>query len=306
MKYKNIFFLVIFFIFNNNVYSNENKILFKVNNNIITSIDLLTQISYLKIFNPEIVKLDRNEIIEISKNTLIKMKIKENEILKNNLEATIEEEKLTKLIENTFLRIGIKNIKDFEEYLKKFNLELKDIKERIIIEYNWNELILRKYSQKIKIDRNKLKEEIINSNYKKNKSYLLYEILFKPRNNMASQLEEIKKTINDSGFKNAALIYSISDTSKEGGYVGWVNENALNDTIKNELLKLKKNDYSKPILTPSGFAILMYADTIEEEIEINIDEKIKELTIIRANNLLNQYSNLYFNKIKNDMVINEL
>lgn len=306
MKFKVIFFSLIFLFFNKNIYSLENKILVKVNNSIITSIDLLNEINYLKIFNPEIDKLSKNEIITISKNSLIKMKIKENEIFKNKLKTPIKNEELMKLIENIFFRIGIKNIREFEEYLEIYNLELEDIKEKIIIDYHWNQLILNKYSQKIKIDRNKLKEEIINSNYMKNKSYLLFEILFTSKNNMTSEFEKIKKTINESGFKNAALIHSISDTAKQGGYIGWVKENAINENIKNELLTLKKNEFSKPILTPSGFLILMYSDTKEEENKINLEEKIKELTIIRANNLLNQYSNLYFNKIKNDMEINEL
>lgn len=306
MKFKVIFFSLIFLFFNKNIYSLENKILVKVNNSIITSIDLLNEINYLKIFNPEIDKLSKNEIITISKNSLIKMKIKENEIFKNKLKTPIKNEELMKLIENIFFRIGIKNIREFEEYLEIYNLELEDIKEKIIIDYHWNQLILKKYSQKIKIDRNKLKEEIINSNYMKNKSYLLFEILFTSKNNMTSEFEKIKKTINESGFKNAALIHSISDTAKQGGYIGWVKENAINENIKNELLTLKKNEFSKPILTPSGFLILMYSDTKEEENKINLEEKIKELTIIRANNLLNQYSNLYFNKIKNDMEINEL
>ena len=64
--------ILIAIIFNLNLLVNkvsalENKILFKVNNNIITSIDIVEEIKYLKAINDKLININDNEMFEISK-----------------------------------------------------------------------------------------------------------------------------------------------------------------------------------------------------------------------------------------------
>ena len=98
-------YLIIFFILSLNANALENKIVYKVNNEIITSIDIDNEIKYLKILNPKINDLDNKTILEIGKNSIIREKIKQIEIRNNTKNLKIDEEYLNKLLENIYLRI---------------------------------------------------------------------------------------------------------------------------------------------------------------------------------------------------------
>ena len=118
--------------------------------------------------------------------------------------------------------------------------------------------------------------------------------------------EKILKDIELTGFKNAALIHSVSDSASVGGYIGWIKENNLNENIKNKVSNLKIGEFSKPILTSSGFLIIKVEDEKKYEIDFNLDREIKNLIQFKTNEQLNQFSRLYFNKVKKDIIFNEL
>ena len=123
---------------------------------------------------------------------------------------------------------------------------------------------------------------------------------------MNNKFEEISKVINDKGFDFAALKYSVSPTSTLGGKLDWINENSLNKNIKESLNNLEINDYTKPINVPGGFLILQINDIKNTEVDIDIEKEFKKLKNYEKNNQLNQYSKMYFNKIKKDLEISEL
>ena len=112
--------------------------------------------------------------------------------------------------------------------------------------------------------------------------------------------------IEQTGFKNAALIHSTSDTASTGGYIGWVNEDNLNKTIIDLIKKLDKGQYTKPIRTSGGFLIIKIDDIKEYEIEFDLNKKIKEVIEFKTNEQLDQFSKIYFNKIKKNLIFNEL
>ena len=64
-----IFFFITFF--QGYLNSMENKIIIKINDEIITSLDLEEEIKYLKALNPGLNKLNNKEIIEISKKSIL-------------------------------------------------------------------------------------------------------------------------------------------------------------------------------------------------------------------------------------------
>ncbi len=306
MKIKFII-IFIFFYFTSFASSIENKILFKINNEIITTLDIFNESKYLKSLNVEVKNLDDNQIFEIAKRSLIRNKIKKIEIINNNINYNIDEMFTDKLVERNFSKLGINNIKQFTVYIESFNLNIEEIKEKILIDALWNNLIFNKYSNKIKIDKNELEKEII-KNKSKLKSYLLYEILFNinNKNELQEKYETIKKTINDSNFQNAALKYSISESSKLGGKLGWIKENSINKNLRDKISKLNINEYSEPIFTAAGFLILMVKDKKETDNNINLKEELNKLIQIKTNQQFEQYSNIYFNKISKNYIINEL
>ena len=154
----------------NNLKALENKILFKVNNEIITTIDISDEINYLKSVNKEISKLENETIIEIAKNSLIKDRIKKIKKKKKINNLKIDTNYMDRLIQNTYTKIGIKNIEEFYTHLKYHNTTIEKIKEKLTLEVIWSQMIYSRYKNKIKIDREKIMLEV---SQKKNKKYLL-------------------------------------------------------------------------------------------------------------------------------------
>ena len=301
---KVIFIFYLFFL--NQSTAIENKILFKVNNKIITSIDVLNEINYLSLINSDFQKLDKQKIYEVSKNSLIREKIKEIDLKKQFVELKLNEEYLNDLIKNYSRRIGFKSSDDFSKELKKKNIKIDTVIKKITIEVFWNQLILDKFLKNVKIDEANIKKEL--QNQKIQREYLLSEILFgiETNNELDNKIKLIKKAISDEGFSKAALIHSISDTSNSGGKLDWINEASLNIKIKSALKNLEIGAHTEPILLPGGYLILKINDIKEVIKEINYEKEFEKVKRAKTNEQLNIMSNLYFNKIKKNIVINEL
>ena len=302
-----IYFALILFIINGYAYSIENKILVKIENEIITSIDIDNEYKYLLALNPGIKNLNEDDIIKFSKKSIIHEKIKKIEIEKNFNNPNIPPEFLEQILRSVYSKIGIESLDNFKKYLINKNINFKDVKNKLVIEALWNELILIKFSSKIKINEKKLKKKI-NDNNKFLKSYLFSEIFFdiSNLNNLNDKFLEITNVINNKGFDFAVLKYSISPTSKLGGKLDWINENSLNKNIKSAINNLKKNEFTKPIVVPGGFLILKINDIKNTKVEIDIEKEFIKLKNYEKNNQLNQYSKIYFNKIKKNLKISEL
>ena len=297
----------IFLIFITSSNSLENKILIKIENQVITSLDVNNEYKYLVALNPNLKNSKKKDVINLSKRSVLQEKIKKIEIEKNFKNPKIPQEFLDQIFQNVYSRIGLTSLDDFKKYLVGNNIDFENVKNKLEIEAIWNELILIKFSSKIKINEKELRKRI-NDNNKFLKSYLLSEISFEISNlkELDNKFEEISKVINDKGFEFAALKYSISSTSNLGGKIGWISENSLNKNIRAEIDNLKINDFTKPINIPGGFLILQINDVKNTEIQIDINKEFEKLENYEKNNQLNQYSKIYFNKIKKDLEISEL
>ena len=307
---KNRYLIIIALIFfTNNAYSfdTENKILIKIENEIITSLDIQNEYKYLIALNPDIKKSKQEDIIKLSKRSILQERIKKIEINKNFNNPKIPEKFLKQIMQNLYNRIGFSNIEDFKKYLMDNNIDFENVKKKLETEALWNELILIKFSSKVKIDKKELKERIKN-NDKFLKSYLLSEIYFEILNikELDNKFQEISKTINEKGFDFAALKYSVSPTANIGGKLDWINKNSLNKNIRLAINDLKINDFTKPINVPGGFLILQINDIKNTKIEIDIEKEFKKLENYEKNNQLNQYSKIYFDKVKKGLEISEL
>ena len=309
--FKNVRFLLflgfIFFIFNTNSNSLENRILVKIENQIITSLDVNNEYKYLVALNPSIKNSKKDDLLKLSKKSVLQEKIKKIEIDKNFNNPKIPQEFIDQILRNVYSRIGFNNLNDFKIYLINNNIDFENVKNKLIIEALWNELILIKFSSKIRINEKELRKRITD-NDSFLKSYLLSEIFFEVSNlkELDKKFNKISKEINNKGFDFAALKYSVSSTSNLGGKLDWINENSLNKNIRKELKNLEINDFTKPINVPGGFLILQINDIKNTKIEIDIEKELKKLEKYEKNNQLNQYSKIYFNKVKKDLEISEL
>ena len=301
------FFLLFLIFLSNNLYGLENKIELKINNEIVTSLDIKKEIRYLKALNPKINDLEENKIYQISKNSLIKEKIKKNEFLKNYKKIEVEQEIVDQFIENIFNNIGINSKNDFIKYLKKNNLNLKDVEKKIILEISWNRLIYSKFASQVKINESDLKRKLLNDKNNISRVYFLQEILFKVDNKseIKKKYNIIKESINNNGFEKTALLFSESNSAANGGSVGWVDETSLNPIILENIKNMNAGTYSNPIVIPGGFLILKIKELKTKKKEININEELERIIRTKTNEQLNQYSQIFYNKIKKDSKINE-
>ncbi len=301
-----IFTLCIYSLLIVNSFSIENKILFKVNNEIISTIDIFNEISYLKLINPNLKSVNKKDLYEIAKNSLIREHIKKIELIKNNIEINVNEDNLNTIKKNFFNRFEINSDKELKSFLKQANLDEKDIIKKLIIENLWNSLIVKKFIKDVKINEEKIKKEISKIEYQT--EYNLSELIFELSNNekIETKYNQIKDKIKKNSFEEIATLLSISESSKTGGKLGWIKENALNQSIKNELITLKSGDITKPLVIPGGILVLKINNKRKVKREIDVNKEIQLVIRNKTNEQLNQFSVLYFNRIKKDVFINEL
>ena len=225
----------------------------KLNNEIITTIDILNEVKYLTLVSDDFKKSDENLKIEVAKNSLVKEKIKKIGLNNLNINFQINDDIFEEIIRNNLNILNIKTIDDFNQYFQENNINPFLIREKILTDIMWKQYIYNNFKEKVKIDKKQIEKNILNK--KIQKEFLLAEILFSTenKNNLKKKLSLINKTIQEKNFSAAALKYSISDTSKNGGKLGWIKENALNKTIKNQLNLTKVGGITKPITVPEDF-----------------------------------------------------
>ena len=262
---------------------------------------------YLKILNPNLNQISDVEILNLAKRSLIKEIIKRKEIEKFK---TLDSDNsfIDNYLQNLYSKLNYNNESDFESDLKKKNnYSLNQVKEKIKIELLWNELIFSKYSNQLNIDRKELTLKINQLSNEIQKQYLLSEIIFKKQKDQSLEklIDQIKLSINDIGFNNTANIYSIAESSKFGGKVGWINENSLSQNIIKKLKLINENEYTDIIQIGNNYLILKIDQIKMSKIQINKDEELEKLIKFETNKQLNQFSRIYFDKSKINYSINE-
>ena len=300
--------LILFFLFAKPSLSETNVYIYlTVNEEIVTNYDIEKEVRYLEILNPNLASLDKENKFEIGKTSMINEIIKKKEI---NKIFDLEENNqfVDENFQSLYSKLGFDNEKDFQKELKKkLNYNIGEIKQKLKIEILWNELIYYKFKNQIEIDKKKLRSKVENLNNKLKKEYFLSEIIFEKEINeeLDSLINKIKTSISEIGFNNTANIYSISDTSKLGGKLGWIDENNLSELIFNELKKIDKGQFSNVIKIRNNFMILKIEDIRTNEISINKKEELDKMIKFETNKQLNQFSRIYFEKSKMNYIINE-
>ncbi len=304
---KYLLLIILLCCLNLNTLAIENKILFKIDSEIITSIQVYKYSRYLTALDENIKNLNNEEIFEFTKNLIVKEKIKKIKLKNEGIILDLDEKILDNYIKSIFSVRGINNFAQYKKFLENLEMNVDDMKEKLIINLLWNNLIFKKFSSNIKINKNNLKKQIKNQNNTNSISYLLSEIFFEASNvtEVKKKSKEINAYIERENFKKAALIYSKSDSAKDGGNIGWISTSALNKNILEAISKLRINDISNPISVPGGFLILKLDNKKLIKNDFNLDKEVEKLIKIKTNQQLTQFSNIYFNKVKKEILINE-
>jgi len=308
---KIILIFIFIMMFSYKAFSNDEfYIIYNVKNTLITNIDVKKESRYLIALNNQLKNLGENDIFNISKESILRENIKKIELLKYfKLDSNKKNPLIESYIKNFYQRLKLANKVEFKEFLKNNDLSITFIENKILIEILWNKLIFDKYQNQVKINEEKLKNEIqSNKSTQREKIYNLSEIVFEKNNQdtFEAKINKINESIKEIGFKNSANIYSISDSAKFGGEIGWIEEKQLSNIILKSLNNLVVGQYSAPIKTGSSFIVLKINEIKFDEKIINLDEELKIKIQYEKNRQLQQFSKIYYNKIKINTDIDEL
>jgi len=302
-----VLFLVFFSI--KKTFSIENKILLFVDNEIITSLDVYNEINYIETLNQNFKNLEKNISIEIAKNSLITEIIKKKIVLEYTNNLKIEKKYLEDPIIKIYNNLGFSDLDEISTYLDKSNINIEKVEEKISLEIFWKEFIYSKFADKVIIDRAEIKKNLENNQNKLINSYLLSELIFESvnRDDFDSKYNKIQSDIRDTGFKNAVLIHSISGSKKNNsGEIGWLSETSINPKILDVVKKLSIGETTEPIIIPGGYLIIKLDDLKKiKEKKGDIENEVNKIVLNKTNEQLNNFSNIYFNKIKKEFIINE-
>ena len=216
---------------------------------------------------------------------------------------------LNTFLENLYLTLNLNNLNEFEIFLNEYDLTVKDVKKKIEIDHYWNKLIFEKYKDQLDIDKDAIMEKISKKEKIKDKKiYKLSEIIFEKDQNtsLEDKVNNIIESINEIGFKNTANLYSVADSNKFGGNIGWVEEISLSNKISKILNKTDLGNYTETIKVGVNFLILKIDDIKFENTEIDIKKEFTKIYNFEVDRKLKQFSKIYFNKIKLNTNINEL
>ena len=305
---KTIILVLILFLLNNYSYSKINlQIVMKVNDQIITTYDLEKERSYLLALNPKLKEIGENDLLKLAKKSIIKEMIRKSEILKYK-ELSLKNAQIDNILNNIIQNLNFSDLTQFENYLSDFNISINDIKEKIEIENEWKNLIYARYSKSIKIDHNYLINKIEKiSEEEFSLEYNLSEIVFTKKQNISleEQSKKIIESIEINGFENTANLYSLTDSSKAGGRIGWVKKNNLSVEINSELENLKTNSYTNPIKIGNNYLILKINDMKEVAVEFDKKKELDRMIMSETSKQLDKFSNIFYNKIKLNSSISE-
>jgi len=295
------------FTFNFNLANSKVFIKAKVNNQIITNIDVKNEKNYLLALNPNLRNISEVNINRYAIDSLINEKIKKIEIEKR-FEILQNEKIIRKIISDLYSKIGISDLEAFKEYLINYGINLELVKSKISIEVAWNDYIINKFNNIVIVDEAKIRKKINQLSEKSSvENILLSEIIFtiKESENLENKFLIIKNSINNIGFDETAKIYSVADSKKNGGKIGWVYKSQLSNKISNQLDKINIGEFTKPITTPGGFIILKIIDKKDQFLEIDKNKQFKKALNFEKNRQLTMYSTLHYKRIYNKAVINE-
>ena len=296
-----IFFILIFGFFTGNLLAKKIEILYKVENHPITNKDIAKEIYYLLMLNDQLKTIDKEELIQYATKSIIKEKVKKNEILKN-FKFGGNEQLIERQVNSLLNNLNLNEI-EFENLLNSLDISIDYLKEKIEIELMWNKLIYALYKDKVVINeldiRKKIKKDLENPSNFLNE-YLLHEILFSSK--QASDLEnsktKIEKSIQEIGFENTANILSEAPASKLGGNIGLIKENLLTKKVFDNIKNLKIGAYTNPINVPGGQLFLFLKDKRKTRLELSFEKEFEKTLKNEQNRQLDQYSSIYYKKIE--------
>ena len=304
MKIKNYFFIILLTLFFDSfVLAKNTKILVKIESEIITNFDVQNKIiSSLILAKKEVNQANINNFKKASLENLIQNRLKKIELKRYNIK------KDDKQINSYLNSISSNNIENLKNIFESYDLDFKEFTDEIDVEFRWRKFIYQMYKKKINIKPEDVAQEI-SDNLKKKNNIIEYnlseiEILSNINSSNLKTIALIQDEIKGAGFESAVTKFSISSTSSKNGELGWINSNSLSKEFVKILNKMQIGQVSDPIKKQDKIIFLKLNDKkISNYTNIDFDKLKNDLLIQKQNELFNLYSNSHISKLRNTNLI---
>ena len=302
---KTIIFVKFFLIFfSNNLFANiKNNIVLKVENKIVTNYEIKNKIiSTLVLSNQEINQKNIDRLKKQALEFLIQNKLKKIELSKTNIETSTDQ------IDDYIKSISKNNLSLLKEKFEKNNIDFKLFKDEIETQLRWQKFIFQIYSNKIEIDEKSVIYEVneVLKNQSNVEEFRLseIEILINGDDLDKEKILNLKREINEQGFGETALRFSISSSASNKGDIGWIKGKTLSKNIYNIISKMNVGEFTDEIFRQDSVLFIKLVDKkISKSSDINIEKLKKEIIAQKRNELFNMYSRSHLSKLKNSSLI---
>ena len=307
-NFKKIIYLIIpFLIFSNNLQGAIKDGLFAtVGNKAITESDIVKEIKTILILSDQPYNAEKRDTLQsVAVRESVKRNIKKIEIEKyNNL--SYNESDLSKEL----IFLAEQSNSDIDTLKLKFaqnGIDFSNVIENIKTELLWNSLIFQIYKDRLNINLSEVEEQLKSLSKKKDlNEYLISEIIIKPvtKDKLNSEINKIKEEIKIQGFEKIAMEKSISDSSINGGDLGWVNQNVISEEFESKIINTAIGQISEPVLLPEGIVFFKVRDKRVSKKNIDLVQARQQIINSEKTKILNMYSLSHYDTLRRTIAIN--
>ena len=276
-----------------------------VGNQAITKSDIVNEIKVILILNNISYSDDRRqELQEMAIKASVKRVIKEAELKKYNFLDYSKNDYFNEL-NRLADRINM-DVETLKRICAANNLDFLIVEQQIITELLWNSLIFHLYKNRLSINLNEIEDQLkLNQNKQNISEFLMSEIVIKSvaQEEFESKINEIKNKIEIDGFENTAMKESISQTSINGGDLGWLNENEISKKFRSKIFNTPIGGISEPIILQEGILIFKVRDKRDKKNEMNLEELKDELVNAEKAKILNMYAISHYDTLRRSVTV---
>ena len=279
-------------------------LLITVGNKAITKSDIVNEIKLILIMNNQSYSSDkRDQLQQIAVKESIKRTIKQIEVEKYNLNFSKRDMEAEVERIATAIQVDVDTLRNICE---SNDLDFKILEKNVQTELLWNSLIFQLYKDRLVVNKTEIDESLEEIKEQKERNeYLVSEILIPKvdENQIENTVKEFKDKIAVEGFENVAKTSSISESSLNGGDLGWISEDVLSKDLKKFIINTKIGSVSEPVLLQSGILLFKVRDKRAVKIELNLEQAKNQLVMNEKSKILNIYSITHYDKVRRSLTI---
>ena len=308
IKRKNIFYtiFIILFLSTSSFGEIQDNLFATVGDKALTDSDVIDEIKTILILSSQpYTKEKKKELQSIAVRRIIERAIKNIETEKYDF-LQFDQIDLDNQL-NNIARQANASVDALKTIFEKNGLDFEQIKKNIITELLWNKLMISIYKDNLTVNEDEINQQLANFNKNtESNEYLISEIVLKSveSSKLNDELNKVKNMIDDIRFEKTAMTLSVSANSKNGGNIGWIEENAISERFKSRILSTPVGKLSKPIILPEGIIIFTVRDKRKSTKVVDLKSVRQSLIATERNKMLNMYSLSHYESLTRKIAVN--